>query len=216
MKTCENELDNNQWLGRFCRGKGAGLHTLSWNRRSVPHSEPPRLCRVSGREAGLTTAGGETLSKRWGTDYLLFYILIEKLSLIWRCHHCQRRAVKFRPMLGTQNLWEGWDHATPAVTWGLSFSSLIQKTALFSLLLWHTRRCLRHILPLILTGSHSVPSYNIQGDAENSYKDPNMYKDEGTRYQLDRSIKISPEPCVLASCRRWPMLIQGLWEQVST
>jgi hypothetical protein len=32
-------------------------------------------------------------------DYSLFYILLENLSLIWRCQHYQFRVAKFRPML---------------------------------------------------------------------------------------------------------------------
>jgi hypothetical protein len=43
--------------------------------------------------------------------------------------------------------------ATPAVTWDLGFSGLIQRTAPFSGLLRHTRGCGGSILTRILTGS---------------------------------------------------------------
>jgi hypothetical protein len=51
-------------------------------------------------------------------DYLRFYVPPKNFSLIWRRHHCRRRAAKFRPMFGAQGLWAGRDlyHATPAVT----------------------------------------------------------------------------------------------------
>jgi hypothetical protein len=70
-------------------------------------------------------------------DYLLFYAPLNKFSLIWRHHHCQWRAAKFRPMLGAQNLWAGWDlyRATPAVT--EDFAALIWRTATLSCLLQH-------------------------------------------------------------------------------
>jgi hypothetical protein len=50
-------------------------------------------------------------------------------------------AAKFRPMLGAQGLWAGRDlyRATPTVTWGLSFSGFIWRTAPFSRLLRHAR-----------------------------------------------------------------------------
>jgi hypothetical protein len=75
--------------------------------------------------------------------YLLLYVPLKNFLLMWRCHHCQWRAAKFRPRLGAQGLWAGRDryHATPAVTRGLGFSGLIQRTALFSRLLRHTRGC---------------------------------------------------------------------------
>jgi hypothetical protein len=67
----------------------------------------------------------------WLIDYLLFYVPLKNVSLIWRRHHCRRRAAKFRPMLGAQGLWAGRDlnSATPAVTRDLGFSGLIRKTA---------------------------------------------------------------------------------------
>jgi hypothetical protein len=54
----------------------------------------------------------------WLIDYLQFYVPFKNFSLIWRRHHCQWRAAKFRPMLGAQGLWAGRDlyRATPAVT----------------------------------------------------------------------------------------------------
>jgi hypothetical protein len=36
----------------------------------------------------------------WLIDYLQFYVPLKNISLIWRRHHCQWRAAKFRPMLG--------------------------------------------------------------------------------------------------------------------
>jgi hypothetical protein len=65
-------------------------------------------------------------------DYLQFYVPLKNFSLIWRRHHCRWRAAKFRPMLGAQGLWAGRDlyRATPALTRGLGFSSLIRRTYL--------------------------------------------------------------------------------------
>ena len=79
----------------------------------------------------------------WLIDYLLFYVLLKNISLMWRRHHYQWRAAKFRSMLGAQGLWAGRDlyRATPAVTRGLGFSGLIRRTAQFSRLLRHTRGC---------------------------------------------------------------------------
>jgi hypothetical protein len=56
-------------------------------------------------------------------------------------------------MLGAQGLWAGRDlyRAIPAVTRGLGFSGLIRRTALFSRLLRHTRRCGGSTLTRILT-----------------------------------------------------------------
>jgi hypothetical protein len=88
--------------------------------------------------------------------YSLFYVLLKNFSLICRRHHCRWRAAKFWPMLGTQGLWAERDlnHATPAVTWGLGFYGLIQRTTPFSLLLRHTKGWGRSILIRILTGQH--------------------------------------------------------------
>jgi hypothetical protein len=79
----------------------------------------------------------------WLIDYLLFYVPLKNISLMWRRHLYRWRAAKFRPMLGAQGLWAGWDlyRATHAVTRGLAFSSLIQRTAQFSRLLQHKRGC---------------------------------------------------------------------------
>jgi hypothetical protein len=89
--------------------------------------------------------------------YLRFYVPLKNFSLIWRRHHCRWRAAKFRPILGAQGLWAGRDlyRATPAVTWDLSFSGLIRRTASFSCLLRHTRGCGGSILTRILTGSEA-------------------------------------------------------------
>jgi hypothetical protein len=55
-------------------------------------------------------------------------------SFIWRRLHHRWRAVKFRPLLGAQDLWAGRNlyRATPAVTRSSGFSGLIRRTALFS------------------------------------------------------------------------------------
>jgi hypothetical protein len=76
-------------------------------------------------------------------DYLRFYVPIKNFSLIWRRHHYQWRAAKFRPMLGAQGLWAGRDiyRATPTVTRDLGFTGIIRRTAPFSRLLRHTRGC---------------------------------------------------------------------------
>jgi hypothetical protein len=75
----------------------------------------------------------------WMIDYLRFYVLHKNFSPIWRHHHYWWRAAKFRPMLSAQGLWAGRGLycATPAVTRGLSFSSLIRRTTPFSRLLQH-------------------------------------------------------------------------------
>jgi hypothetical protein len=96
------------------------------------------------------------MHQRWLIDYFQFYVPLKNISLIWRRHHCRRRASKFRPMLGAQGLWAGRDLycATPAVTRDLGFSGLIRRTAPFSRLLRHTRGCGGSILTRILTGMH--------------------------------------------------------------
>ena len=101
----------------------------------------------------------------WLIDYLLFYVPLKNISLIWRRHHYRWRAAKFRPMLGAQGLWAGRDlyRATPAVTQDLGFSGLIRRTSLFSRLLRHTRGYGESFLTRILTGPHSVTSYDTQG-----------------------------------------------------
>jgi hypothetical protein len=84
-------------------------------------------------------------------DYFLFYVPLVNISLIWRRHHYQWRAAKFRRMLDIQGLWAGRDlyRATPAVTRGLG---LIWRTAPFSRPLWYTRGCGKSILTRILMG----------------------------------------------------------------
>jgi hypothetical protein len=64
---------------------------------------------------------------------------------------------------------EDFYRATPAVTRGLGFSGLIRRTAPFSRLLWYTRLCGESNLIRILTGSHSVASYDTQGDAKDLF-----------------------------------------------
>jgi hypothetical protein len=74
-------------------------------------------------------------------------------------------------MLGAKSLWAGRDlyRATPTVTRGLSFFDLIRKTSPFSRLLRHTRGTEKPILTPILTGPHSVASYDTQGDTEDQF-----------------------------------------------
>jgi hypothetical protein len=81
---------------------------------------------------------------------------------MWRRHHCQLRIAKSRPMLGAQGFWARRDlyRATPAVTHDIGFSGLIRRTAQFSRFLRHARGCWRPTLTLILTGPHSVASYD--------------------------------------------------------
>jgi hypothetical protein len=87
--------------------------------------------------------------------YLLLNVPLKNFSLTCRHHHCRWKTAKFRPMLSTHILWARRDlyHATPPVTQGLSFSSLIRRTAPFSHLLRHTRGCGRSILIHIHTGA---------------------------------------------------------------
>jgi hypothetical protein len=96
-------------------------------------------------------------------DYLLFYVLLKNISLIWRRHHCLWRAAKFRPMLGSQGLWEGRDlyRTTPAVTHGLDFPCLIGKTASVSRQLWRAWKCGGPILTRILTGNRDENNDNV-------------------------------------------------------
>jgi hypothetical protein len=91
--------------------------------------------------------------------YLLFYVPLKNISLIWRRH----QATKFRSMLGAQGLCAGRDlyRATPAVTQDLGFFGLIRRTAPFSRLLRHTRRCGGSILTRILTGYEIIEDKNI-------------------------------------------------------
>jgi hypothetical protein len=89
-------------------------------------------------------------------DWLIIYCLTSRSRIfhyIWRGHHCQWRAAKFRPMLGAHGLWAGSDlyRATHAVTWDLSFSGLIRRTAPFSRLLRHAWGCREPILIRIIT-----------------------------------------------------------------
>ena len=110
------------------------------------------LTGVAGRGLCIACNTLRMLVMYWLIEYLLFYIPLKNISLIWRRHHYQWRAAKFRPMLGAQGLWAGRGLycATPAVTRGLGFSGLIRRTAPFSCLLRHTRGC-GPILPWILS-----------------------------------------------------------------
>jgi hypothetical protein len=95
--------------------------------------------------------------------YLLFYTPLKNFSRKWRCHHYRWRAAKLRPKLGAHGLWAGRDlyPATSAVTQGLGFSGLIQRTAPFGRLLQHTIGCGGSILTQILISPHSVASYDM-------------------------------------------------------
>jgi hypothetical protein len=75
-------------------------------------------------------------------------------------------------MLGAQDLLAGRGLycATPALTLDFGFSDLIQRTAQFRGLLRLTRVCGETILTRIITGSHSVASYNTQGGMENLFE----------------------------------------------
>jgi hypothetical protein len=90
----------------------------------------------------------------WLIDWLVFYVPLKNIWLIWRRHHYRWRASKFRPMLGAQGLWAGRDLycATPTVTRGLGFSSLIRRTAPISRLLRLAWVCGESILTRILRG----------------------------------------------------------------
>jgi hypothetical protein len=77
--------------------------------------------------------------------WLILYCFTSRsriFQLIW-CHHFRWRAPKIRPMLDAHGLWAGWDfyRATPAVTRGLGFPSLIRRTTPFGRLLRQTRGC---------------------------------------------------------------------------
>jgi hypothetical protein len=96
-----------------------------------------------------------------------FYVLHMNVSLIWRCHHCRWRGAKFRSILGVQGNWAGKDlyritccNIGPPFFW---FHPKDHPTP-FSGLLRHTRGCGGYILTRILTGPHSVISYNTQGE----------------------------------------------------
>jgi hypothetical protein len=65
---------------------------------------------------------------------------------------------------------------------------------------------------------HQTPSPDLEQAVQREYRQASQQmgarhwgRDKGTRYQLDRSSKISPEPSALARCYRWPMLIKRLW-----
>ena len=65
MKICGSERDRNQWPSRYCRGSGVGSDTPSGRgTHPAPHAKPwPGTRRGRGREAGLTTVGGEILKQ---------------------------------------------------------------------------------------------------------------------------------------------------------
>jgi hypothetical protein len=83
----------------------------------------------------------------WLIDYLRFYVPLKNFSLIWKRHHCRRRASISRSMLRTQGLWAGRDlyRATPTVTRGLGFSGTSDRKP------------------------HLVASYNTQGGVEDLF-----------------------------------------------
>jgi hypothetical protein len=59
---------------------------------------------------------------------ILLYVPLKNFTLTWRRHHRRWRAAKFRHIFGAQGLWAERDfyRATPAVTRGLGFSSLVR------------------------------------------------------------------------------------------
>ena len=68
MKICGSERDRNQWPSRYCGGSGAGSNTPSGSQHPAPHAKPwSGTCKRRGREAGLTTIGGETLKQSWNS-----------------------------------------------------------------------------------------------------------------------------------------------------
>jgi hypothetical protein len=90
----------------------------------------------------------------WLINNLLFYAPLKNFSLLWKRHHNQRKAEKFRRMFGAQGLGAGRDlyRATPAVTRDLRFSGLIRGNVPISHLLRYTKECGGSILTRILTG----------------------------------------------------------------
>jgi hypothetical protein len=109
-----------------------------------------------------------SIHQYWLIDYLLFCVTLQNLSFNWRRYHYLWKAAKFKPTLGAQDLWAGRDlyRVTPAVTRGLDFFGLIQKTAPFSHLLRHARCCWGLLLTRILTCPHSVAPCYTQGYAQ--------------------------------------------------
>jgi hypothetical protein len=103
----------------------------------------------------------------WLIDYLRFYVplWILIISLIWRRYHCRWTAAKYKPMLGTQGLRAGKDlyRATPAVTRGLGFSGLIQRTAPISRFLQHAWWYGGPILTQVITGWSGEDFIQIKG-----------------------------------------------------
>jgi hypothetical protein len=57
-----------------------------------------------GLQIVLIISGESTALEDRLINYLLFYVPLKNISLIWRRHHCQSRAAKFRTMLGAQGL----------------------------------------------------------------------------------------------------------------
>jgi hypothetical protein len=78
-------------------------------------------------------------------NYLLWLftvcVSLKNISLIWKRHHCIRRAATFKAMLRAEGLWAGRDlyRSTTAVIRGIRFCGLIRGLILFSSLLQHTK-----------------------------------------------------------------------------
>jgi hypothetical protein len=93
---------------------------------------------------------------------LLFIVLrpSQEYFTTWRCHYCWWRDARFRSMLSVQSLWAGMDlyRATPDVTRGLGFSSLIRRTAPFSRLMFIERILVR----IFKTNIFSSPELKAQ------------------------------------------------------
>jgi hypothetical protein len=142
------------------------------------------------RHAGGSTAGLQRSVDR-SINYLLFYVPLENLSLIWRRHHCRWRAAKFRSVLGVPSHWteRGLHRATPDVTQSLVISGLTRRTTLFSRLLRHARGCWGSILFQILTGPHSVASYDTKGG------DEDLFLPGSSRVVTGRKLKTTSIDC---------------------
>jgi hypothetical protein len=103
---------------------------------------------------------------------LLFCVPLKNFPFIWRRHHYEWRAAKFRLMLGALGLWAGRDlyGITPLQHKASVFPVSSKGPTPFSCLLRHIKGCWRPILTRILTGPHSVASYEAQGDAKDLFK----------------------------------------------
>jgi hypothetical protein len=107
-------------------------------------------------------------------------------------------------MFGTQGLWAGRDlyRVTPVVTQDLGFSGLIRRTAPFSRLLRHTRRCGGSILTLILTGVEEVTKLKEENE-KLSQENKELHK--GIRNQ-DQALTSSQAKCPILAYSNLPLV----------